>query len=195
MNTLHFSFNDKEKWVSDLLLEFIYTKWQSGTRHDRPATPEELKKNPGKTRYVIGGCDDYFNNGEYKSGWTYNGKVVGLPLFTPMPVGENGITPGVCNNRIVAWNFGVGGMVCRKIPYIIKVTYSRNHGTYGQRLKFFNDVPRQVSGALELTFRDLLPYMSAMAGVYADAGSLFPDSVGVTLKFLFKGDFGRRRAL
>ena len=77
----------------------------------------------------------------------------------------------------------------------MKVTYSRNHGTYGQRLKFFNDVPRQVSGALELTFSDLLPYMSAMAGVYVDAGSLFPDSAGVTLKFLFKGNFGRRHAL
>lgn len=189
VNTLHFSFKDKDRWVSDLLLEFIYTKWQSGKRHDRPATEAELKRNPDKERYVVGGRDDYFNNGEYKSAWTYNGRSVGLPLFTLMDKDENGVTKGVVNNRIIAWNVGLGGKLLRKMPYLMKITYSRNFGRYSQSDKFFDSAPRQVSGAFELTLpgRVFSGTTIVSAGLYADKGSIYPDTAGLTLKLGWGG--------
>ena len=184
VNTLHFSFKDKDRWVSDLLLEFIYTKWQSGTRHDRPATEEELKKNPDKEIYIVGGCDNYFNNGEYKSGWTYNGRTIGLPLFVPAAKDTDGITRGVVNNRIVAWNAGVAGKMFRKIPYTVKVTYSKNFGKYRQTNSFYDSVPRQVSGAFELTLPKRIAGNTTLVslGLYADKGSIYPDTAGVTIR-------------
>lgn len=184
VNTLHFSFKDKDRWVSDLLLEFIYTKWQSGTRHDRPATEEELKKNPDKEIYIVGGCDNYFNNGEYKSGWTYNGRTIGLPLFVPAAKDADGITRGVANNRIVAWNAGVAGKMFRKIPYTVKITYSKNFGKYRQTDSFYDSVPRQVSGAFELTLPKRIAGNTTLVslGLYADKGSIYPDTAGVTIR-------------
>ncbi len=175
--------------VSDLLLEFIYTKWQLGTRHDRPATEEELKRNPDKKVYIVGGCDNYFNNGEYQSAWTYNGRSIGLPLFTLTPKDENGITKGVSNNRIIAWNVGLGGKLFRKVPYLLKVTYSKNFGKYSQSDPFYNSVPRQVSGALELTLpKRVIGNTTLLSiGLYADKGSLYPDTAGITLRLGWGG--------
>lgn len=193
VNTLHFSLKEKDRWVSDLLLEFIYTKWQSGTRHDRPATEEELKRNPDKKVYVVGGCDNYFCNGEYKSGWTYNGRTIGLPLFIPAAKDENGITRGVVNNRVVAWNAGASGKLFRKAPYLVRITYSKNFGKYHQTDPFFDSAPRQVSGAFEITLpKPVINGTTLISlGLYADKGSIYPDTAGVTVKLGWGGRIGR----
>ena len=184
VNTLHFSFNDKSQWVSDIVVEYIYTKWQSGPRHDRPATEEELKKNPDKTKITIGGTDNYFNNGEYKSGWTYNGRVIGLPLFFPKLKNSEGLTLGIMSNRITGWNLGLGGSIAHKVPYSLKITYSQQFGRYsGTTGTIFDSAPRQVSGSLELTmprFRSRVA-PQILLGFYADKGSLLPDAAGLTL--------------
>jgi len=71
VNTLCFSFDDKNRWVSSILYEFHYTMWQSGTRERRPATEEEIaaQTNPrlyqeedGTWSIVEGGGDDYFKD-------------------------------------------------------------------------------------------------------------------------------------
>ena len=184
VNTLHFSFKDKSRWISDIVLEYVYTKWQSGTRHDRPATEDELKKNPDKTKYIVGGCDNYFTNGEYKSGWTYNGRVIGLPLFPAAAKNADGQTFGVSSNRITAWNLGLGGKLAHRLPYRMKITYSRQFGRYHQAEdSIYADGPRQVSGSFEVSMpkprRSGVPQVQL--GFYADKGSLLPDAAGVTL--------------
>ena len=192
MNTLYLNLKDKDMWVNEFLVEFIYTKWQSGTRHDRPATPAELKKNPNKTRYVIGGCDDYFNNGEYRSGWTYNGRAIGLPLFFPYPKDMNGITYGVINNRIVAWNAGIGGKIARRIPYNVKITYSRNFGRYNTSQ---TQMYQQVSGAFECSLPEPVFHKTTgiSLGLYADKGSIYPDTAGITIKLYWGGHIGHNK--
>lgn len=184
VNTLHFALKDKSSWVSDVVLEYVYTKWQSGTRHDRPATEEELKKNPGKKVYVVGGCDNYFNNGEYKSGWTYNGRVVGLPLFPATAKNADGQTFGVSSNRLTAWNFGMGGMIAHRLPYRMKITYSRQFGRYYlAKGSIYENEPRQVSGSFEVTMPRFRSHLAPqiLLGFYADKGSLLPDAAGLTL--------------
>lgn len=202
VNTLNFSFKDRDKWVTDILLEFVYTKWQSGPQHDRPATDEELEKNPDNKRVILGGCDNYFNNGEYRSGWTYYGNTIGLPLFTPMPAEEDGKVLGVCNNRVTAWHFGLRGNAAGKVPYKLLFTYSRNFGKYNQSdlgegadKSIFLSVPEQFSVALEGEIPHLgkrLP-LSLGIGLYGDFGKLYQNSFGLTvrLSYIGKAHFGK----
>lgn len=186
-NTLNFSFRDRDRWVTDLLFEFVSTKSQSGPSHNDPDDP----------KIVLGGNDNYFNNGEYKSAWTYYGRTIGIPLFTPMPVTENsdGQVWGICNNRITAYHFGIRGKAARKIPYKFLFTYSRNFGQYSQRLTMFNSVPEQFSMALECEIPHLtmkLP-LSLGIGLYGDFGQVYQDSFGVTvrLSYIGKTRFGK----
>ncbi len=192
VNTLFFSFNDKNRWVSSILYEFVYTKWQSGTRHDRPAKPDELERDPDKKYYVIGGRDNYFNNGEYRSGWTYYGRTVGLPLFVPMPAGEDGVVLGVANNRVTAHHVGIAGRLARKIPYRLKATYSKNFGIYPpQRMALFDSAPQQVSLALEVDFPRFskkIP-LSVSVGAYGDIGELYADNFGLTVRLSHAGKY------
>ena len=192
VNTVFFSFRDRNRWVTDILYEFVYTKWQSGTRHDRPAKPDELERNPEKTKYTIGGRDNYFNNGEYRSGWTYYGRTIGLPLFTPMPAGEDGTVLGVANNRVTAHHVGIAGKFARKVPYRFKATYSKNFGIYPpQRLSFFDTVPEQLSLALETDFPQISAKfpVSVSVGVYGDVGELYSDNFGLTVRLSYSGTY------
>ena len=202
VNTLNFSFRNRDRWVTDILLEYVYTKWQSGPQHDRPATDEELEKNPDNKRVILGGCDNYFNNGEYRSGWTYYGNTIGLPLFTPMPAEEDGKVLGVCNNRVTAWHFGLRGNAAGKVPYKLLFTYSRNFGKYNQSdlgegadKSIFLSVPEQFSVALEGEIPHLgkrLP-LSLGIGLYGDFGKLYQNSFGLTvrLSYIGKAHFGK----
>lgn len=189
VNTLCLAFNDKDRWVNEILYEFVFTKCQSGSRHDRPAKPDELERDPDKKTYIIGGNDNYFNNGEYRSGWTYYGRTAGLPLFTPMPADADGLVTGICNNRVVAHHIGIGGKFARRIPYRFKATYSRNYGQYSQRMDLFDSVPEQLSLALEVDFPRFsrkFP-VSVSVGAYGDVGELYQDSFGLVLRLSYAG--------
>ena len=174
--TLHLDRKDKDAWVSDVVAEFIYSKCQSGQYHDRPATEEEkAQQDPDSWHYgkvVIGGGDNYFNHGEYCSGWTYFGRTIGIPLFTPKQPDENGITMGVINNRISGFNIGVGGKIAHISPYRFLVTYTRNFGTWSN---IYSDPGlKQLSIALTGEapgFREIP--LSITYGLYADYGSIY----------------------
>lgn len=202
VNTLNLSFRNRDRWVTDILLEYANTKWQSGPHHDTSTDPDKQDE----PLLVLGGNDNYFNNGEYKSGWTYYGRTIGLPLLTPMPITENsdGKVLGVCNTRVSAWHFGIRGKAARRIPYKFLLTYSRNFGQYFQRdlvkgnsgTNFFESVPEQLSIAIECEVPDLgkdSP-MSLGIGMYGDFGQMFQDSFGVTLRLSYTGKniFGNR---
>ncbi len=192
------SFNERDGWLTDVIYEFISTTWQSGPVHDRPATDEETAgqdpSEPTYGRVVLGGCDDYFANGEYMSGWTNYNRVIGCPLLLPSFPGEDGITKGMASNRLRGHHLGVKGVIFNMFPYKFMATYSRNYGRYNQsQASFFSGAPYQLSLALELECGDRvfkgLPFGFA-AGVYGDFGELYQDSVGCSLKIFHKG--GRR---
>ena len=136
---------------------------------------------------MIGGNDNYFNNGEYRSGWTYYGRTIGLPLITPVAPDADGIVLGVNNNRLTAHHFGIGGKIARVLPYKFMATYSRNFGTYGRPFAKRLD---QVSLALETTLPRLgkkVP-LSLSLGLYGDFGELYPDNFGLTLRLSWSGN-------
>ncbi len=65
-------------------------------------------------RKVLGGCDNYFNNGEYRSGWTLYERVIGSPFMTP---GLSGGITRIINNRVIAHHIGMKGMAWQTTPY------------------------------------------------------------------------------
>ena len=135
VNTLHFGWDDKDRWISDIVFEYHYTRYQSG-----PVNVEWF--GGGDSPYAPGirkttGLDNYFNNGEYRSGWTHSGRTIGDPLFFPAGTHTGTWSPailtlGVENNRLRAHHLGVSGKLFRVHPYRLMLTYSRNYGLYEQ---------------------------------------------------------------
>lgn len=77
------------------------------------------------------GRTNYYNNGVYRSGWTYEGRVLGNPLIINGPVAnfKGGPYP-ISNNIIIAHHVGVKGAPTDRLSYKAMLTYSRNYGTH-----------------------------------------------------------------
>lgn len=205
--TLKFSFNGKRRFVNEVLYEFANTTWQSGPVHDRAATEEEMTKDYGKYVYwqdpdhhyygriVPGGMDDYFNNSEYKSGWTYYGRPMCLPLMIPYAPDESGITTGIVSNRVRAHHIGIKGVAWR-LPYAFKATYSSNWGRYfGDGKDVFASRPKQLSLALEVELSEQVTNIPVafVVGAYGDLGKVYRNSAGLSLRVIYGGSRSLRR--
>ena len=190
-------FNDRSAFVTDVVLEYVNTTWQSGPEHDRPATKEEMEKqdpnDPYYGRIVLRGCDNYFNNSEYRSGWTNYGRTIGLPLIIAAAPGEDGMVTTFANTRVRAFHSGLKGNLAKGLPYSFKGTFSLNYGKYKKQvLPMFDTRPWQLSLAFELglkRFMNNVP-IDFNVGVYGDVGKLYQNSVGLTLKLSYS-DFCR----
>lgn len=104
-------FQPKQKnYISGFVYEFITTKDQSGT-----ATGGS-------------GFDNYFNNSVYRSGWTYEGGVIGLPFMITAPgtsLDENLIK--FISNTLSMHHFGISGTY-KVIDWKLKSSFVKNFG-------------------------------------------------------------------
>lgn len=133
VNTICFSWNDKDRWVSDILYEHHYTMYQSGPingeligEHGEILTPKGTKTT---------GKDQYFWNGQYRSCWTHFSRIIGDPLILPLGMHDGTWSSALMNlsldnDRYKAHHFGLGGKLWRRHPYKFMLTYSDNHGSY-----------------------------------------------------------------
>ncbi len=194
--SLQCSFKNRDAWVTDVIYEFVSTTWQSGPAHDRPATEEEMAKqdpsSPSYGKVTLGGCDTYFANGEYRSGWTNYNRIIGCPLLIPSLPNAEGVTMSMASTRVRGHHIGLKGVIHKLIPYKFLATYTRNYGNYNQsETSPFADKPQQFSMALEFEFGPKLwgPLpLTCIVGAYGDIGDVYRDSVGVTLKFIYWGN-------
>ena len=191
------SFKDRDAAVTDIVFEYINTTWQSGPSHQREATEEEKKEQDKNDHYygwiVLGGCDNYFGNSEYRSGWTNHGRTIGLPLILSAAPGEEGIVVTTVNTRLRAFHAGLRGNFAKGLPYAFKGTFSLNYGVYNQsETSFFVSRPWQLSLAFDLGLKKFMTNMpiDLNVGIYGDVGQLYQDSVGLTLKLTYS-DFRR----
>ena len=186
--TVQWNSKNADAAVSEVVFEWISTTWQSGLVHDRPATEQEIAEDHPRVsgeKFIVGGCDNYFNHSEYRSGWTNYGRVVGLPLFAPMEY-RDGYVTGITNTRLRGVHLGMAGKCCPEVTYRAKSTYTSNWGTYSRK----NDLrPWQLSLALEFELSpELLQCpLSLSVGAYGDIGELYRDSVGLTLRVNYTG--------
>jgi hypothetical protein len=117
--------------VNEVSLELLSTVWQSG-----PGLPDTVfGENHG---YLYGGRDDYYNHYLYKEGWTYNGRVLGTPLFiTQQRAALWGVSLSkfdsnqtIINNRVRALHVGIKGNFKNYFEYRMLATFTKNYGTY-----------------------------------------------------------------
>lgn len=107
--------NNDSKLIKGILYEYVQTTSQSGS-------PRAVQ-NGGQQS----GGDNYFFNGAYRSGWTYDGQTIGLPFITIGVPDENGVT--AVSNRSKAHHIGVLGAFW-KLDYTLKLTYLENLGSF-----------------------------------------------------------------
>lgn len=101
--------------VDRFIYEYLYTKFQAGPRESRG---DKVGDGRGPYRYN----ENYYNHNLYRTGWVYNMRTIGNPLFTPS---ENNL--GVLNNRIIAHHFGFVA-TAGSSTFTGKATFSRNYG-------------------------------------------------------------------
>lgn len=210
VNTIHFGWNDKDRWISDILYEHQYTMYQSGTFNDEAFDEDGNSITPPGASTV--GGDNYFNNGYYRSGWTHYGATIGDPLLLPSGKHDGSWSSVLTNKRmentrLKAHHLALGGKLWRRHPYKLMLTYSHNFGTYGapyvgesqwnHEWGTVHEIGlKQLSGAFVGTVglgkgsgrgsfggghRAFLDGMGITYGVYFDKGELYRDSFGATL--------------
>jgi hypothetical protein len=108
-------------------------------RADGPALVEALlyehfrfiRQNAKYAEGERAGADRNFSQSLYRSGWTYQGRTLGLPLVTP-PANTPGVPddrPGIANSLVVAHHVAVEGTVRPGLSYRLTGTYSENSGS------------------------------------------------------------------
>ena len=201
VTTFHFSWNDKARWVSDLLYEHTYTMYQSGPFNGEKFDEQGHSITPPGVKTT--GGDNYFNNGEYKSGWTHFGRPIGTPLMYPSGTLAGSwtsarIVRGLENTRLKAHHFAFSGQLFRRHPYKFMLTYSHNHGTYRRPYAGESAWNKEWGSVKETPLRQLSAgftgsvllrafgapaaplSLSLLYGIYADRGSVLPDAFGCT---------------
>jgi hypothetical protein len=156
------------KWVNNFVVEYIYTKYQSGPiYHDR-------------TRYLsdhIAGRDNYYNN-YMQTGWQHWGQVMGNPLYRS-PLYNDNQTIEVANNRFWAWHFGLSGDPTDALHYRVLATWQRGWGTYDAPLP---EPERNMSLLAEAEYRfseqHQLAGWSVKAAFGLDHGGLLGNNTG-----------------
>ncbi|RDK87340.1 capsule assembly protein Wzi [Marinirhabdus gelatinilytica] len=101
---------NKSKWIKGVSYEFITTKDQSGP--ERP--------------------DGYFGNNVYRSGWSYEGLVIGLPFIgydSSLQINE--VNSPIFNNRVQVHHLAASGSV-KNFSWLLKTSFVENFGTYRQ---------------------------------------------------------------
>jgi hypothetical protein len=125
---------NKDGWLTQLYVEWMQTKWQGGP--GLPDATEEIPDVDSNFGYNFGQRDDIYNNWLYRSGWTYQGQVLGNPLFLTHQRTLNFLDPypdyetSIANNRIRSLHVGVTGNIASGLTYRGLFTYSENYGTY-----------------------------------------------------------------
>ncbi|WP_373056170.1 hypothetical protein [Zunongwangia sp. H14] len=100
----------EKAWVKAIMYELYYTLDQS--------------RGSGTTD----GEDNYFVHNLYKSGWTYEHKVIGVPYIT-----MNEERTRVYNNTLVAHHLALTGMAFNEYLYKLVMSYRLNYGYKGNQ--------------------------------------------------------------
>lgn len=175
LNGIRLRRNNPDALVRDVLVEFLNTTSQGGN---------EFIISDNKKR----GRDNYFNNAQFRDGWSYQHKTIGTPFITP-EIFSNGQYPFgnfTNNNRVYAFHFGMSGAFPNpgwgwldgRIRYQSKFSFSRNLGYYLAP----ETRKDQFSGWINVVAPLRLLAGTALTGSVAlDTGQLYANSLGVYL--------------
>lgn len=172
LNGIRIRRNSGDAIIRDILFEFLNTTSQGG--------PEFIIDDPERR-----GKDDYFNHQQFRDGWAYRQHTVGTP-FIPPALGPRDQYPYgwfTSNNRVYVFHTGVAGSfpvrgraLTSPISYQLKLSYSRNLGTYNFP---YSPVRTQFSGYASIVAPlAILGGLQLTGSVAVDSGTLYQNSIG-----------------
>jgi len=100
----------KKGAISKVLYEYIDTNDQSASQ--------------------VSGFDNYFSNNVYRSGWSYNTNIIGMPFILLDPTVEINATTGpILSNRVSVHHLGIKGNI-KKVEWTLKTSIASHKGTF-----------------------------------------------------------------
>lgn len=176
---------DRDRLINGLVYEFINTTDQSG-KNDSYWLLNGIQyfyPVPGGVYHWPVGNDNYFNNGIYRFGWTFQDMTIGTPLITSpavLKVTDNG-SEYIWNNKVICHHFGLEGKY-RNLQYKLFATWYLNSGTNSSPLE--PAIP-QYSFLLQTQIMNKLPWgISASLAIGFDHGELYGNNTGFRLGLL-----------
>ena len=169
------------KYLENIVLEYIYTKYQSGpVYHDHTHSMSDH----------VGGIDDYYNH-YVMNGWQHWGMVMGNPLYTSPLYNTNGEIY-VPNNRFVAVHLGLSGTPFSGFHYRFLGTWQSSLGTYKRP---FTEEREHGSMLMEATYQFLrrMKGWSITGAFGADFGSVLGKNYGWQLTIKKQGALSLKR--
>ena len=144
-------------WLTAFMYELYYTKNQSR----------------GRVSSLVDGADNYFNNNLYRSGWTYNNRVIGVPFIL---LNDNRFRIGT--NILTVHHVGLRGQLFEELPYRFLLSYRKN---YGVKDSFFEETREVFSTLLEVELINSDYQLKALLG--ADIKSHDNSNFGIGVNF------------
>lgn len=165
----------EDSWLKKVVGEFIYTKQMNDW-------------------YLIRLRESYYNNGIYLTGWEYQDRIIGTPLFTDRkkaseyfpghinafdwsaPVDSfRGKGWNIVNNRVVGGHLGVMYTIAKTVNAKTRLTFTQN---YGNALPgVFSPSKYEFYGLQEFSYQLPSIPLTVRAGLGLDWGEL-TDNVG-----------------
>lgn len=164
-------------YLRGVVFEHMTTMNQSGTMH---FIDFDRDKYPGARG---GGGDNYYNNGEYRTGVSYFNRALGSPLL-PSPEYNDGQL-GFMRNRAKSWHFAAEGQFSDRLAYLLKFTVMHNYGTMSKPL-----LARQsgTSTMLDVSYNHPALKGWEFGGAVAfDIGDIFRNQLGFSFSIRKEG--------
>lgn len=159
-------------WLNKIVGEYLVTMNQSGPMHFIIYDRNKWKDGRG------GGNDDYYNNGEYRTGFSYFNRGIGSPLIPAPEYNTNG-SLGFKNNRVKSWHLAAEGDINTQLSYRILFTAMNGWGT--SYVPFLNK-KYGTSSLIDIRYRH--PGLNGWVfnGAFAaDTGTMLGKSIGFSL--------------
>ncbi|MCD8264641.1 MAG: capsule assembly Wzi family protein [Tannerellaceae bacterium] len=159
------------KWIKNIVIEYFKTTDQSGPFHYIWFDHDTWSGRGG-------GADNYYNNGEYPTGFSYFNRNIGSPLIPGPEYNEDG-SFGFKNNRISTWHFSFEGEISPNVSYRLLFTNMKGWGTH---YRPFLKTTHGTSTLLDILYKhpNLKEWLfTASAGL--DTGTIVGESFGFSL--------------
>jgi len=171
-------------------------------------TAEYLKTKQMNDFFPLNVRESYYNNGVYQSGWEYQNRIIGTPLFIVRQRGQhyfNDIKPfdwskpkdsisgkgwNIINNRITGLHLGAMYMLGSSLKARTLLTYTKNYGNYLE--PHFEPALTQWYTLQEVSWQTPLEPLSLTGGAAVDWGDLGNNAgfmLGVQWKFNLRSGY------
>lgn len=160
----------KNRWVSEAVYEFLYTKDQAGSVY-WDHTPEITEQ--------VSGRDNYYNHSIY-NGWQHWGMSIGNPLIVSPIYNPAPHRMAFLSTRMWGHHLGFKGQPLDCLGYRILLSYQKSWGTY--TVPFANP-EKSFNLMAELSYSPAkLKGWKADVAFGMDRGSLLGNNTGVMLR-------------